>query len=149
TLEGTVKLTDLGLARLYIEPNPELTIKGLCIGTPEFMAPEQAEDSSRADVRSDLYSLGSTLFHLLTGELAGRGNSSLPRLQQFRMVRAGPRAAARPEVPPGLAAVVDPLRARDPAERPGSAEEVVALLEPFVRQGRENAAPAWDGRRKA
>jgi serine/threonine-protein kinase len=149
TPEGTVKLTDLGLARLFIEPNAELTLKGLCIGTPEFMAPEQAEDSSRADVRSDLYSLGSTLFHLLTGELAVKGNGYLHRLQQLLMVPARPLAEARPDVPPGLAAVVDRLRARDPAARPATTDEVITLLEPFARKSRDHGPAVWDGRRKA
>jgi hypothetical protein len=149
TADGGVKLTDLGLARLYGDPNPELTLKGLCIGTPEFMAPEQAEDCRGAESRSDLYSLGATLFHLLTGELSVKGTSYLHRLQQLLMAPPRPLAEARPNVPAGLAAVVDRLRARAPGDRPASADEAIALLEPFARKNREAAPTPWDGRRKA
>jgi serine/threonine protein kinase len=150
TSDGVVKLSDLGLARFFIhDPDDELTKKGLCLGTPEFMAPEQAEDSNRADHRSDLYSLGATLFHILTGELPVDGISYLHRLQQLLMVPPRPLADARPGVPPGLAAVVDRLRARDPAARPGSAEETIALLEPFARKSWESDPAQWDGRRRA
>src|SRR5439155_10299253 len=131
--DGVVKLLDLGLARiLRQEEESDLTLKGACFGTPDFMAPEQAEDASQADARSDLYSLGATLFHLLTGELPVRGGSYFHRLQQLLIQPPRPLALARPEVPPDLAALVDRLRARAPAERPASAEEVVVLLEPFA-----------------
>ncbi len=150
TTDGVVKLTDLGLARLHFEePDPNLTIKGLCLGTPEFMAPEQAEDSSKADARSDIYSLGSTLFHLLTAELPVTGNSYLHRLKHLLTVPPRPLADARPDVPPGLAAVVDRLRSRDPAARPASAAEVIELLEPFARKPKDDDPAHWDGKRKA
>jgi serine/threonine protein kinase len=149
TPDGGVKLTDLGLARLHGDPNPELTMKGFCIGTPEFMAPEQAEDSRAADARSDLYSLGATLFHLLTGELSVKGTSYLHRLQQLLMAPPRPLAEARADVPPGLAALVDRLRARAPDQRPASADEAIALLEPFTRKNREAVPTPWDARRKA
>jgi serine/threonine protein kinase len=150
TPTGTVKLSDLGLARVYIqEPDAGMTIKkGHCLGTPEFMAPEQAEDSGRADHRSDLYSLGATLFHLLTAQLPVTGSSYLHRLKQLLLVPPRPLAEARPNVPPGLAAVVDRLRSRNPADRPASAEEAITLLELYARRTAEPAPPQWDARRK-
>ncbi len=150
TSDSVVKLSDLGLARFYIhDPDDELPKNGLCLGTPEFMAPEQAEDSNRADHRSDLYSLGATLFHLLTGELPVDGISYLHRLKQLLMVPPRPLAVARPDVPSGLAGVVDRLRARDPAARPGSAEETISLLEPYARKSWDSDPAQWDGRRRA
>jgi serine/threonine-protein kinase len=148
--DGVVKLSDLGLARFYIQDSDdELTMRGLCLGTPEFMAPEQAEDSNRADHRSDLYSLGATLFHLLTGELPVDGFSYLHRLKQLLMVPPRPLADARHDVPSGLAAVVDRLRARDPAARPATADETINLLEPFTRKSKDSDFAQWDSRRKA
>src|SRR5205807_2435546 len=94
TPTGVVKLTDLGLARTHMEDEGP-AMSGRCIGTPEFMAPEQAEDSSKADHRSDLFALGSTLFHLLTGQLPVRGSSYLHTLQQLLMVAPRPLAQAR------------------------------------------------------
>lgn len=148
TRDNVVKLSDLGLARFSNhEPNPELTMQGACLGTPEFMAPEQAEDSSQADERSDLYALGATLFHLLTGELPVSGSSYLHCLQKLLMSPPRPLAEARADVPPALSSLVDRLRARNPQERPGSAEEVVALLKPFA-EGVDDPRQ-WDGKRKA
>jgi serine/threonine protein kinase len=133
TAAGMVKLTDLGLARSFGRKDESLTMLGACLGTPEFMAPEQAEDARNAGPRSDLYSLGATLFHLLTGQLHLGGSTYLHKLQA--LLAAPPRALleARPDVPATLAAVVDRLRARDPADRPSSAADVIAALEPFGR----------------
>jgi serine/threonine protein kinase len=147
TRDGVVKLSDMGLARFPThDADGELTAKGICLGTPEFMAPEQAEDASQADARSDLYSLGATLFHLLTGELPVAGRSYLQCLQRLLTAPPTPLAESRPEVPAGLAAVVDRLRARNPDERPASAEETIALLEPFTR---DVCTDQWDGQRRA
>ena len=149
TDEGVVKLSDLGLARLFAQEDTGLTMKGIALGTPEFMAPEQAEDARSADVRSDLYGLGATLFHLLTAELPVGGSSYLHKLQSLLTLPPRPLREARAGVPAELAAVVDRLRARDPDARPGSAEEVIALLEPFAAMPKVETPADWDGQRKA
>src|SRR5262249_20716461 len=96
TKEGVVQLSDLGLARFCNEgPQADVTLRGECLGTPEFMPPEQAEDASRADVRSDLYSLGATLFFLLTGQLPVRGGNYLHVLQQLLTQPPRPLAGVR------------------------------------------------------
>jgi serine/threonine protein kinase len=146
--DGVVKLSDLGLARVCTqEPDADLTLKGVCLGTPEFMAPEQAEDAAQADMRSDLYSLGATLFHLLTAQLPVSGNSYLHCLQRLLTNPPRPLLEARPDAPPELAAIVDGLRARNPADRPATAEEVIDLLERFTL-GKDDPQ-GWDGSRKA
>jgi serine/threonine protein kinase len=148
--DGVVKLSDLGLARLFKpEGNSDLTLKGCCLGTPEFMAPEQAEDASSADARSDIYSLGATLFHLLTGEMPVDGSSHYRRLQQVLVATPRSLTAALPTVPPSLASIVDSMRNRFPHERPQTAVEVVRLLEPFANPRLSVLPPSWDGRRKA
>jgi hypothetical protein len=147
---GVVKLSDLGLARYTIrEPDAQLTLQGVFLGTPEFMAPEQAEDANAADPRSDLYGLGATLFHLLTGELPVDGNTYLHRLKYLLTAPPRPLASVRPDVPAGLAAVVDRLRARRPEDRPASAAEAITLLEPFAARPGAAEPGQWDGRRKA
>jgi serine/threonine protein kinase len=149
TRENIVKLTDLGLARLS-DPGQDagLTMKGTFLGTLEFTAPEQAEDASRADVRSDLFSLGSTLFHLLTAELPVTGSSEMQRFQRLLLSPPRPLGDARADAPSELARIVDRLRSRDPAHRPGSADEVIALLQPFLQQP-EPAPIVWDPAFKA
>jgi serine/threonine protein kinase len=150
TRQGAVKLLDFGLARVRgPEGDSELTREGACLGTPQFMAPEQAEDARQADVRSDLYSLGATLFHLLTGKLPIPGRTSFHRLQHLLLRPPQPLAQVCPGVPPGLAAVVDRLRGRNPSMRPTSAKEVVALLTPFAGRVPADEPSQWEGRRKA
>jgi eukaryotic-like serine/threonine-protein kinase len=150
TTEGVVKLSDLGLAKLYEGGyDPRLTLEGVCLGTPEYMPPEQAEDTHSADPRSDIYSLGATLFHLLTGQLPVNGNSYMHRLKHLLTAPPRPLLNAYPEAPPQLAAVVDRMRERDPANRPVSALEVIALLQPFAKETSSLELDSWSGYRKA
>jgi eukaryotic-like serine/threonine-protein kinase len=149
TAEGVVKLSDLGLARLHPgEQDKSLTVEGFCLGTPEYMAPEQAEDASKLDQRSDLYSLGATLFHLLTGQLPVTGKSYMHRLQHLLTTQPRPLAEVRPDAPPELAALVDRLRQRNAAARPQSAEEVIRLLEPMAI-GPNQDCKTWAAEQKA
>src|SRR5262249_11288480 len=129
TTEGMIKITDLGLARAHgsDEDDDNLTMKGSCLGTPEFMAPEQAEDARSVDKRCDLYSLGATLFHLLTGDLPVHGSSYFHRLQRLLTAPPRPLRDVCPAAPPELARLVDRLRSRDPKDRPQTAAEVLAV----------------------
>jgi serine/threonine-protein kinase len=149
TADGVIKLSDLGLARLHEGDHVgSLTTEGLCLGTPEYMAPEQAEDARSADRRSDLYSMGATLFHLLTGQLPVSGNSYMHRLQHLLTAPPRPLAQVRPDAPPELAAIVDRLRERNPAARPQSAEELILLLEPLAVQTQLDDPNNWPAERK-
>jgi eukaryotic-like serine/threonine-protein kinase len=149
--DGVLKLADLGLAQFLATNSADNRVgKATILGTPEFMAPEQAENADHVDARSDLYSLGATLYHLLTADLPVKGGSYLHRLQRLLTLPPRPLAEARREAPTALAALVDRLRARDPRTRPDSAEEVIALLQPFARKANPDHDPQrWDGRRKA
>ncbi len=84
--EGTVKILDLGLARLQEDAagQAELTSTGAVMGTVDYMAPEQALNTKAADVRADVYSLGCTLYYLLTGKPAYSGDSLMSRLLAHR-----------------------------------------------------------------
>jgi serine/threonine-protein kinase len=150
TRDGVVKLVDLGLAKLYeAKEAVELTTAGMCLGTPEYMAPEQAEDAHGASPRSDIYSLGATLFHLLTGQLPVKGKSYLHRLKVLLTAPPQPLLEARSDAPPELAAIVDGMRARDPAGRPASAAAVIDLLQPFAKPAPAEDPNRWPGQRKA
>jgi serine/threonine protein kinase len=131
---GNVKVLDLGLARFYDDSGDKITIlhSNSRIGTLDFMAPEQVEDSHNADVRSDVYSLGATLYTCLTKQLPlGEGTDKEKLRRLYRNQRA-PLAQLRPDVPPALAAVVTKMMAHDPGKRYPTPAAVAAALLPFA-----------------
>jgi serine/threonine protein kinase len=102
------------------------------MGTPDYLSPEQARELASADIRSDLYSLGGTLYFLLTGEVPFPGGSPLDKLERHATVDPEPVEQLRPVVPPGVAALVRRLMAKDPAARPQTPAELAEALEPFA-----------------
>ena len=147
---GTVRVLDLGLARIVDGANPfgkaaggRLTQSGMYMGTVDYMAPEQAEDSHRADHRADIYSLGCTLYYLLTGREPFEGDD-LKRLMahQERPAPSLARHAARRLR--ALEAVYQKMMAKRPADRPGSMTAVIARLETCLSPAAETV-PASRG----
>jgi hypothetical protein len=137
--EGKVKVLDLGLARL-IEYAAEagvsgLTAAGQVMGTPDYMAPEQWEDSRGAGVPADLYALGCTLFFLLNGRapFASERFGSVATKMRAHLSEPPPDlVAARPDAPPGLCELYRRLLAKDPKDRPASATSVAEALQRFT-----------------
>jgi serine/threonine protein kinase len=136
TPEGRVKILDFGLAQLAHElaSGPGLTPDGAVVGTPWYLAPEQAREPGTADIRADLYSLGCTLYHLLAGRPPFSGEGLLQQLlaHQERVPRS--LTAYRSDVPPALVQVVERLLAKEPADRVQSPAQLVAALAPFTRE---------------
>jgi uncharacterized protein (TIGR03067 family) len=134
TREGTVKILDFGLAVLADANRGATGLTGanVVLGTPDYIAPEQAENSSAADIRSDIYSLGCTLYHLLTGRVPFPGESVLRKLDAHRKDEPEPIRSIRPEIPVELAAVVAKMMAKKPAERYPTPAEVAAALDPSL-----------------
>jgi uncharacterized protein (TIGR03067 family) len=134
TADGTVKILDFGLAVLtdVNRVGDGLTAENVVLGTPDYIAPEQAEDSRAADIRSDIYSLGCTLYHLLTGQVPFPGDSVLRKLDAHRQREPKPIRTIRPEVPIELAAIVARMMAKSPADRYQTPAEVAAALAPFA-----------------
>jgi CheY-like chemotaxis protein len=134
---GVVKVTDMGLARLNGgEPESSavrgLTQTGWVLGTADYMAPEQAVDSTTVDGRADVYSLGATLYFLLTGEPPYNGKSSMAILLKHRDDPIPALRVKRPDVPPELEAVFRKMMAKEPEDRYQSMDEVIAALEPLA-----------------
>jgi serine/threonine protein kinase len=134
--EGTVRVLDLGLARILDANNPfsktatgRLTQSGMYMGTIDYMAPEQAEDPHGVDHRADIYSLGCTLFFLLTGRVPFLGKTILKRMLAHQEHAAPSLRAIRPEASPALEAVYQAMMAKRPEERPASMTDVIALLQ--------------------
>jgi len=126
TRKGRVKVADFGLCR-NLEANMGITQPGVTMGTPLYMSPEQAQGHA-LDHRSDLYSLGVTCYHMLTGEPPYRAENALALA--LKHVRETPRSMLvfRPELPVELDNLVLKLMAKDPADRYQSAAEMLTDL---------------------
>ncbi|MEZ0091243.1 protein kinase [Streptacidiphilus sp. EB129] len=129
--DGRVVLLDLGIASAFEPELSTLTRTGHPVGTPAYMAPEQAM-TGRADARSDLYALGCTLYAMLTGDAPFHGPTPLAVMTQHVSQPPRPVRQLRPEVPALLDQLVAALLAKDPAARPGSAEQVYRQLLPLL-----------------
>ena len=121
---GRVKLVDFGLARVADE-SARLTADGALMGTPAYMAPEQARGAAGIDHRCDLFSLGVVLYRMVTGLVPFSAPSTPETLTA--LVNTAPRHPREidPAVPPAVSALILRLLAKDPDDRPGSAREVV------------------------
>ncbi len=135
--KATVKVLDFGLTKATREETVDtsLTSHGQALGTPDYIAPEQILDSSRADIRSDIYSLGGTLYFLLSGRPPFVANSLYDLYQAHISQDANPLNFLRPEVPAELAALVAKMMAKDPARRFQTPGEVAQALVPFFKKG--------------
>ncbi len=153
---GTVKILDMGLARIEAgfggsAEHADLTKSGAMMGTVDYMAPEQAMDSKHADARSDIYSLGCTLFYLVTGHVAFEADTVMKRLtahqsapppsmaEQLRVQssesKSGLSSVALDSGLATLDAVFQRMVAKKPDDRPQSMLQVIAELERCVTSG--------------
>jgi serine/threonine protein kinase len=146
TRDGVVKILDLGLARL--EPTGEgldepmtLTRDGALMGTPDFLAPEQARDAHSADIRSDLYSLGCTFYYLLTAKVPFPGDSLAQKIYKQQFAEPVPLTEVRPEIPAHVSAVVYRLMAKQPQDRYQTPAGVAADLPPLGEGSTLNTSP--------
>ncbi len=123
TRDGTVKLVDLGLARRYeTHGHADLTQSGVTLGTFDYISPEQARDPRNVDIRSDLYSLGCTMFHMLAGVPPFPGQNVVQKLLQHQEKTPPDLHALNPDVPKPLCELISRLMAKSPADRPPAAE---------------------------
>lgn len=120
-----VKITDFGLARAVDDAT--LTQKGMVAGTPQFMAPEQAR-GQKLDARADLFSFGSVLYTLCTGELPFSGDDSMSVLYNVCHATPRPILDLNPDVPIWLVRLIARLQAKKPEDRCATAAEVFDLL---------------------
>jgi serine/threonine protein kinase len=129
TASGEVKVADFGLARVLATADGlDLTQEGMTLGTPLYMSPEQAEGRP-VDPRSDLYSLGATAYHLLAGRPPFSGDTSLAVALAHIKEPPTPIATLRPDLPAGLAAIIDRLLAKSPADRQQTPTELLQAVE--------------------
>jgi len=137
TRKGVVKVLDLGLVQLGPlvsgSGREDLTAPGTVIGTADYLAPEQASDCKKVDIRADLYSLGCTLYHLLTGQVPFAGYTLAGKVLAHQQTIPVDVQVRRPEVPTGLARIVSRLLAKHPAQRYQTPDQVAVALRPFTQ----------------
>jgi serine/threonine-protein kinase len=127
TPSDAAKIGDFGIARLE-RPDATLTLTGQTFGSPPYVAPEQAT-GGKVDARADLYSLGCVLFQMLVGRRPFSGDDAVSLVYQHVHTTPPRVDSLHPEVPVALGDLVAGLMAKDPDDRPDSAEEVRRALE--------------------
>ncbi len=169
---GEVKLLDLGLARFYAgglspsvpgqelpipSPHDDMTGTGIAMGTADYMAPEQASDSRAVDIRADIYSLGCTLYKLVSGRTPFSGRDYCGTLEKMHAhVHQQPPfiRSLVPDVPEKLAAILDRMLAKDPDDRFSTPAEVAEAITPWcdgadlqalLRRALESPLPPGEG----
>jgi serine/threonine-protein kinase len=149
TRKGQIKILDFGLARFARDQQPDVpdgpadpragapsvvTAANQVMGTPDYLSPEQARSSHAVDIRSDLYSLGCTLYFLLTGQVPFPAATTLiDKLLAHTEEQPVAAQSLRLDVPDALAAVLAKLLAKRPGDRYATPAEVAAALAPFAR----------------
>ena len=138
---STVKILDFGLNKATTEDAADhsLTREGQMLGTPDYIAPEQTLDAQSVDIRADIYSLGCSLYYLLSGRPPFRGGSLYEVLQAHHSAEAPALDLLRPEIPIELAAVVAKMMAKQAVQRFQTPAEVASALAPFFKKGNSAA----------
>jgi serine/threonine-protein kinase len=145
TRKGEVKVADFGLARILVGDRPalNLTQSGVTMGTPLYMSPEQVEGKP-VDGRTDIYSFGVTCYHMLAGQPPFQGESPFVVAEQHVRAEPKPLAEVRPDLPPGLCAIVHKMLAKDPTQRHQTGRELLKDIS-RVREGLSGQTAALAG----
>ncbi len=145
---ATVSLSPEGLIQNGDCPRFESTAKpltqiGIVMGTPDYIAPEQARDSHVADIRADIYSLGCTLYDLLAGHAPFPSGSAVQKVKAHLERTPRPLRDLRRDVPPELAKIIERMMAKDPAQRYQTPVEVAAALTPYLAPPKPPRRKRW------
>ncbi|HJZ89493.1 MAG TPA: protein kinase [Gemmataceae bacterium] len=146
---GQVKILDMGLARLTDgpdddRPQPEytpLTRAGALLGTPDFIAPEQARDARQVDIRADIYSLGCTFYYVLTGKPPFPGGTDVQKLIRHQTEKPFPIGELRPGVPLEVTQILGRMLEKRPEDRYPTPRHLADALEAFLGPGGSVPAP--------
>jgi serine/threonine protein kinase len=147
TRDGTAKLADLGLA-IDLADEERVTRDGATVGTFDYVAPEQARHSRAADIRSDIYSLGCTMYHMLSGNVPFPGPSLPEKVFAHQVVEPTPLDQVIPGLPKGLSEIVQRMMRKSPDARYATPMEVAKALElygedDYAAVERREGAPRW------
>jgi serine/threonine protein kinase len=148
TVKSTIKILDIGLAREFFDENSpdmaekmELTGEGVLLGTPDYLAPEQARDPRTIDIRADIYSLGCTLYHLLSGQPPFPDKNILNQMIRHATETPKPLTDFNESIPQGLAQIVDWMMAKQAAQRYPTPARAAQAMDAFLMVTSESAKP--------
>ena len=131
-LKGNIKIVDMGLAKIENKENEEtvsiLTGNAVVMGTVDFMSPEQGESAKNVDARADIYSLGASLFYLLTGNVMYPGKTAFGKLMAHRDSEIPSLCSVRPDVPIGLEIIFRKMVAKKVGDRYTSMDDVISVI---------------------
>ncbi len=130
--EGVAKVADLGLAKQLDKEEMSVTMAGVGMGTPVYMSPEQGKDAKNVDGRADIYSLGCTLYHMITGKIPFEGNSAYEIITKHVSEPLVPPHKVDADIPEEISAVIEKLMAKATTERYQTMGEVIAALEDYL-----------------
>jgi serine/threonine protein kinase len=150
TFQANIKILDIGLAREFFDENSpadpiaqmELTGEGVLLGTPDYLAPEQARDPRAIDIRADIYSLGCTLYHLLTGQPPFPDKNILNLIIRHATETPKPLEQFNASIPEGLSQIVNWMMAKQPSQRYPTPARAAQALDAFLMVTSEPAKPA-------
>jgi serine/threonine protein kinase len=146
TLGCTVKLLDIGLGKMMFDEDAvqqpdqqQLTTDGAMLGSPEYMAPEQAKNAHRADIRADIYTLGCVLYHCLAGRSPYHDVNIVRIMLKHATESPKPLRESNPQVPDGLQQIVNCMLEKDPAKRYPTPEKAAQALQVFLASAGDGA----------
>ncbi len=150
TLKANLKILDIGLARELFDENApvddiqkaELTGEGVLLGTPDYLAPEQARDPRTIDIRADIYSLGCALYHLLTGQPPFPDKNILNQMIRHATETPKPLQDFVPAIPEGLSQIVNWMMAKQAEHRYPTPGRAAQALDAFLMVTSESVKPA-------
>ncbi|MBA3710461.1 MAG: serine/threonine protein kinase [Planctomycetes bacterium] len=153
TSEGTAKLADLGLAKkVDLGPGDKqalLTKQGMVLGSPAYMPPEQIHNASEVTRSADIYALGATFYHAVSGAPPFSGSSGLEVMAKVLRDQTPPIGELAPDLPRGVAELITSMLEKDPSRRPKDATTVLARLEDVLREANKaRPTPAPQPRRR-
>jgi serine/threonine protein kinase len=141
-----VKILDIGLARTLFNENgsdagqdSHLTTEGVLLGTPDYMAPEQARDARSADIRSDIYAIGCVLYHMLAGQPPFPDTNVISQMVRHATETAPPLRDFNAAIPDGLQQIVNWMMAKDPKGRYPTPERAAQALQVFLAAGADKS----------
>jgi serine/threonine protein kinase len=147
TLHSTLKILDIGLGRVPSERgngDQGLTDEGVLLGTPDYLAPEQARDPRHTDIRADIYSLGCVFYQMLTGQTPFPDTNVLSQMVRHATETPKPLRELAPGAPDGLQQVVSSMLAKDQVQRFATPDAAARALQPFLG-GATPVKPPEDG----